>query len=600
MSFRIKQIDTTATGREIVRERVVFGSRLTLGRSAENDIAIPDLAVEQHHVRVTAGEDRSLAFEAAGTLGFTLNGRKRETETVDDGGAELVLGAYRIDFAAGPDGEFEVTIRKRDEREGGRGEGTHGFTLASALPAKRPVAWALLIAIFIAFLAVPIWSFTHRERVKPDPDKPGQVIMDASWTPGALSTGHHKLEENCESCHVNAFVAVRDNACLTCHEKIGDHAARPRLTLARGPMSWGDRLQREVADVFHKPGAGACTDCHTEHEGEGRMKPPAQKFCADCHGTMDKRLGDTRLANASDFGKVHPGFQVAVLTAPVQGTEEPKPQRVALSTRPKQFNGIKFPHALHLRPGGGATEMAMRLGAGRGYGKRLECASCHKPTADGVRFKPVVMETSCGACHSLVYDRSGGNFRTLPHGDVGKMRAALAGADRVPRKPIASGRRRPGEYAPGGLYYGNFAPPQRNSVPLASRMLSLSGVCAECHYPGGKEGIMPVTQPARYMAHGWFDHADHKKEKCGTCHAATQSNSATDVLLPDIKTCRTCHLGEDAAKPKIASSCAMCHSYHPRGSLPPARAGTTPLDGRRVGIPQRKVAMSGATERETR
>ena len=580
MSFRLRQVDTTATGREIVRERTIEGNALTIGRSAENDIAIPDLAVEQHHVRVTANS-RALTFESIGTLGFTLNGRTRRQETDDDGSAELVLGAYRLDFAAGPDGEFEVTLRKREQRESGKGDGTHGFTLASALPGKRPVAWVLLVAIFLAFLAIPIWSFTHRERVKPDPDKPGQVLMDASWTPGALSTAHHKLEGNCESCHTDAFVAVRDEACLTCHQTIGDHAARPKLTLARGPMSWGDQLQREVADVFHKPGAGACTDCHTEHEGEGRMKPPAQKFCADCHGTMDERL-KTPLGNASDFGKVHPGFQAAVLTQPGQE----KAQRVALSARPKTFNGIKFPHALHLRPGGGPSRMAMRLGARAGYGRPLDCASCHNPTKDGVRFQPVVMETSCGSCHSLVYDRSGGNFRTLPHGDIGKMRAALAGADRAPRRPIASGRRRPGEYAPGGLYYGNFAPPQRASVPLASRMLSVGGVCSECHYPGGS-GVLPVTQPARYMANGWFDHADHKKEKCATCHAASQSNAASDLLLPDLKTCRTCHLGEDAKKPKVASSCAMCHSYHPRGGLPPVEVGNT----------QRKVAMSRPPDR---
>ena len=50
MSFRVRQIDTTATGREIVRERVVEGTRLAIGRSAENDIAVPDLAVEQQMV----------------------------------------------------------------------------------------------------------------------------------------------------------------------------------------------------------------------------------------------------------------------------------------------------------------------------------------------------------------------------------------------------------------------------------------------------------------------------------------------------------------------------------------------------------------------
>ena len=568
MSFRLRQIQTTATGREIVRERVVEGDRLAIGRSAENDVAIPDLAVEQHHVVVTRDPGGALGFEAAGGLGFTLDGRTRTQETVRDGNAELILGAYRIDFAGGPDGEVEVTVRQREEREGGKGQGGHGFGLAATyLPSKRPVAWALLIAIFLAFLIVPIWSHLNREPVKADYRKPGQVAMDASWTTGRLSAAHRTLEGNCEACHTQPFVAVRDDSCLTCHAKIGDHSARPKLTLARGPLSWGDQVQRDVADLFHKPGAGACTDCHTEHEGEGRMEPPAQKFCADCHGTMDGRL-KTPLGNASDFGKAHPQFQVAVLTSP--GAE--RPTRLSLDRNPKEFNGLKFPHALHLSLRGGAAQMAQRLGKGKGYGSPLDCADCHQPTADGAGFQPVDMEENCGSCHSLVFDRVGGTFRTLRHGDIDQMRADLAAADRVPRRPIASGRRRPGEFAPGGLYYGNFAPPQRASVPLASRALSTRGVCTECHFASG-DGVMPVVQPKRYIEHGWFDHSDHAREKCTTCHVAPTSKSASDVLLPGIKTCRTCHLGEDAAKPKVPSTCAMCHSYHPRGIAAPARIG---------------------------
>jgi predicted CXXCH cytochrome family protein len=580
VSFRIRQIDTTATGREIVRERIVDKPALTIGRSSENDIQIPDLAVEQHHVRVTGGELGSLTFEATGTLGFTLDGRPRDGEVKDDGGGELILGAYRLDFATAGD-EVEVTVRRREERENDTAEALHGFTLASALPGKRPMAWALLAAIVALFLAIPLWSYLSREPAKPNAQRPGTVMMDASWSSGPLSTAHAGLEDNCEACHVKAFTAVRDSTCLTCHEKIGDHAQRPRLTLARGPMSWGDKVQSDIADMFGKPTAGACTDCHTEHEGEGRMKPPAQAFCADCHDAMDRRLTDTPLGNAGDFGEAHPGFQVAVLTGPGQA----KPQRLALSQAPREFNGIKFPHDLHLRTGGGVARMAARLG-GR-YDGPLDCADCHRTTNDKVRFQPVQMERDCGACHSLVYDRSGGDFRTLPHGDIGAMRAALSRADRAPRRPIASGRRRPGEYAPGGLYYGNFAPPQRASVPLASRMLSVGGACSECHYPGGS-GVLPVTQAKRYMAHGWFDHGDHAKEKCTTCHLAPRSGSATDVLLPDIKTCRTCHLGEEAAKPKVASSCAMCHAYHPRGGTPAREA-----------LGRTKVAMTVATGRES-
>ena len=47
MVFRIRTIDLTAGGREIVREREVAGDELVIGRAAENEIHLPDLAVEQ-------------------------------------------------------------------------------------------------------------------------------------------------------------------------------------------------------------------------------------------------------------------------------------------------------------------------------------------------------------------------------------------------------------------------------------------------------------------------------------------------------------------------------------------------------------------------
>jgi len=73
-----------------------------------------------------------------------------------------------------------------------------------------------------------------------------------------------------------------------------------------------------------------------------------------------------------------------------------------------------------------------------------------------------------------------------------------------------------------------------------------------------------VTQPARYMINGWFDHEAHKQEKCTTCHAADKSNSSSDLLLPSIAQCRDCHQGESDRKAEVPSSCAMCHTYHPR------------------------------------
>ncbi|MEY4838856.1 MAG: hypothetical protein RLZZ475_2715, partial [Pseudomonadota bacterium] len=55
-------------------------------------------------------------------------------------------------------------------------------------------------------------------------------------------------------------------------------------------------------------------------------------------------------------------------------------------------------------------------------------------------------------------------------------------------------------------------------------------------------------------------------------HAADTSKVATDLLIPDLKSCRDCHLGATAVKTKkiVPSSCAMCHSYHvPSGQWSP-------------------------------
>ena len=566
MTFRIRQVDQTAAGREIVRERELAQASLTIGRAAENDIHLPDLAIEQKHVRVTETAGGQLRVEALGTLGFAIDGRTATSATITPReGAELELGSYRLEFTAADDNAIAVTVRRVQPQEGRHSEAFSGFSLANTLPGKRAVAWIALIVILVAFLAVPIISHLTRAPAEAKIDQPGTVLMDASWTPGPLSAAHHALEGNCESCHVEAFVAVRDKTCLSCHTDIGDHADHPSLIDARGPISLGDSLQRAVADLFNKPGPGACTDCHTEHQGAGQMPPTRQKFCADCHGTLNQRLTDTTLGNASDFGKVHPEFTALIRTAANQS----KPMPVSLTEHPKEWTGLTFPHATHLDPRGGVAKMAVTLGVARGYGAALDCSDCHHPTADGVRFLPVDMERDCESCHSLVYDKVGSTFRTLRHGDIAQMQADLVASDRSPHSTPASDnrRRRPGEFAPGWLYYGRFS----GGSGLVRRAMAPDGVCGECHIPtttGGKLGVMPVTQQSRYFANGWFNHEDHKQEKCTSCHAAKQSRTSSDLLLPGIGQCRTCHLGEDAHKAKVPSSCAMCHSYHPRNGAP--------------------------------
>ncbi|MEJ6012080.1 cytochrome c3 family protein [Novosphingobium aquae] len=564
MSFRLKTVETTAQGREIVRLRDLPGDSLTLGRSADCTLHLPDLALDPHHATIAAADGGGIAVTSAGTLAFAYDGKQVRSAAIDpETGGELRFGRHRVLVSRDHDGAVLLTVSQIADADADVGERST-FSLAAKLPGKRLMSWLLAMAVLIGFLAVPITSSLTR-----DPSADQRVTGDAAWSPGPLSLAHHQLEAKCEACHVKPFEAVRDETCLTCHKTTHDHAAPARLASARGPGTAGDRLQWQIAHMFGKPGPGACSDCHTEHEGAARMPAPAQAFCADCHGAIKDRLPDTAIGNAEDFGKLHPQFR-AVLPLTL-GNE--KLTRVSLAANPREASGLTFPHDLHLSTRGGAAQMARRLGKG----SALDCASCHRPTGDGIRFLPINMERDCESCHSLAYDRVGSTFRRLRHGDVDQMIADLSVAPQR-AAPVVSGRRRPGEFSSGGTYFARFAAPS-SSIGAVGQALSRDGICGECHSPaisGGRFSVVPVTQVSRYFQHGWFTHAAHKQEKCASCHKAGKSGSSADVLIPDLGTCRTCHLGEDAPRGKVSSGCAMCHDYHstvqaPRGLAPRRR-----------------------------
>ncbi|MBW8753881.1 MAG: cytochrome c3 family protein [Sphingomonadales bacterium] len=562
MAFRLRTIDTTADGRQIVRDRDVAASRLTIGRVAENDIHLPDLAIDPNHATMTLQPGGRIAVEATGTLGFGVDGVSSRSASIDPArGAELRFGGYNLTISRDADGTPLITIAQVASQD--QGEATdekQRFSLAAAVPGKRTMAWVLGLLVLAVFLAFPVASTLRHQA---DPRTP--VHGDKAWSAGPLSLAHHALESKCEACHVKPFEAVRDTACIACHQNVHDHAAPARLALARGGGPLGERMLWAVAHMFNKPGPGACSDCHTEHLGATRMAAPAQQFCADCHGSLKERLTDTRLGNAGDFGKLHPQFTPAIVVDPFAGKQVP----VSLDAHPRENSGLAFPHKLHLDPLGGVARMAASIGRDKGYGRAgLQCANCHRPTEDGVRFQPIRMERDCEACHSLAYDQVGGIVRKLHHGDVDQMIADLSRAGYNP--PVAADRQRPGEFASGGNYHINFAAPRYTSSTF-QQALSQRGVCGECHTPamrGGKPGVVPVTLPSRYMADGWFNHKAHVQEKCTSCHAAETSTSSSDLLLPNIGQCRTCHLGEDAHAAKVPSGCAMCHGYHPTQGAP--------------------------------
>ncbi len=579
MTFLVRQISRTAEGREIIRPQSYDVSKIIIGRDAACEIHLADLAVELCHASITALENGHIEIVSLGGLGFEADGRVVTHIKINPAnGAELQFGSHILKIAC-EEGVIIVTAEREGElSSGGNQDQVTLFTLRGLLPGRRISAWAFLILILAAFLAWPIHSFYQYKKAERESTA---FRADTFWSSGKLSTAHASLENNCKACHTEAFVAVKDTSCASCHKDVHDHADPKRLKIAKAPLDWQGRTLRDIGIKFNRP-EGRCVECHTEHEGAGPMQATKQEFCSSCHAAMDTRLIGTKIANAEDFGTSHPQFKPLVATA---AGLPPTMQRVSLDKKPTDDSGLKFPHDMHLSRSNGVARMAQRLGGKYDFGSSgsngaLTCKDCHTKTADGVRFMPVTMESNCAMCHSLGLQKIGDTVRTLRHGDpkmvVADIRAfyRAGGPFRAKTQPIIEGRRRPGDFAVSRPYFAYFGSVNYGRADGAVRaVFSKGGACYDCHTiftpSAGSDnwGVGAVHQSMRYMEKGWFDHSAHKTETCASCHKAGQSSRATDLLLPGISTCRECHGGE-GSRADVPSSCAMCHSYHAGDGAP--------------------------------
>jgi predicted CXXCH cytochrome family protein len=572
MSFIVRTVARTADGRDIVRPKKVDKTELSVGRSPSSDIHLPDLAVTLNHavVRQSGG-----AIEVVATAGlpFIVDGKQTEHERfAATQGAIVRIGSHSLSFEAG-EGEDKGSVVVTVERVGAisnaseEKEEAHVFSLAAALPGKRPLAWGLAILVLAVFL---IWPLVSIHTQPTDQTRKIAFHADELWTSGSLSLVHKSLENNCQACHVKAGQAVRDAACVACHTKVHDHADPKKLAEAKGSLGIVDGTKQFVGGLFGiQP--GRCVECHTEHQGATRMPVTDERFCTNCHADMSDRI-QTTLKDTADFGAHHPQFEPTVRFIGAGGV--PMFRRVSLDANVKEDNGLKFPHDLHLSKTNGVARMAISLGKGEGYGAPLECANCHTRDTTGTSFLPVKMETACGACHSLAFDQVDGTIRTLRHGDPSQVIADIRAFYRsgAPRHIAYQGmeRRRPGDFGSSGQRI-NFAQTSAMHIGNAEQAIravfSKGGACFDCHTVRATGNattpfaVKPVSLSRRYLTKGWFDHAAHDTESCESCHAVKSSHYSADVNLPKLARCQQCHGGQDAHK-EVPSACAMCHDYH--------------------------------------
>jgi hypothetical protein len=374
---------------------------------------------------------------------------------------------------------------------------------------------------------------------------------------GPLSPAHRMFNDDCARCHTEPFEVTRrlspaqaalhtvpDEVCEQCHE---------------------GALHNEQQD--HTP---ACAGCHREHRGaESLAANVADSHCTACHRDLHRKDGQTaQFQNVDSFAGDHPEF----------GLWRGEP--------PTDPGHVHFNHKVHLQPDG--------VRAPRGRTVKLECTSCHQPGPDRRYPEPINYERHCAECHPLSVQVLGDTgdkgaqaaaeqFRKTPapHRPPAEVRAALR--ERFlqfvhdhPTILAAKAESPSGRPIPGS--HPASAPPTGDSAGWVDYQLRETeralfdgpGGCRHCHVSAGvtpaarRPEDLPQYQPsnllARWYPHSRFDHDAHRMLTCTECHAATDSTTAADVLLPRIETCRRCHNPQAG----VRSDCVDCHVYHHR------------------------------------
>jgi predicted CXXCH cytochrome family protein len=430
---------------------------------------------------------------------------------------------------------------------------------------RRWLSWLLFALLLTLALLLPVASSLWPD--KPAPAVAGQSMpavagMDKLWNPGPISASHHRWADDCSVCHSEPFARVQDSNCQTCHADTSAHAS--------GMMD-KNKSHGDVTDL-------RCASCHREHKGEFGLLEQNRHFvgsqCASCHADIKAKVPDSAIGNASDFGTAHPDFRVLIATPQGPVLQLPAPGKLL-----QEANPLKFSHAAHLASGGINSPTGKQA---------MACVDCHRPTSDGQHFEPITMAAQCQSCHALNFDAALPD-RQLPHGSVDDVLSTLMefysfASQQSSSQPKDTATPAANSFRPGKQPLSMIPAPVSAHVKDAKAQASAAATrlfeqtaCVVCHTTTAVEGTGPHATPGRELPqwhieppvaqHPWlpaarFKHTAHKSMDCGSCHAASTSKQSSDVLMPTIDTCRSCHAGATAPAQKVPSDCGLCHDFH--------------------------------------
>lgn len=560
-------------GDDILDQRdVELGSDvLRVGGGKGQDLQLFGDGVGAEHAVLRLQSDGRLRVDCRGGYQASVGGREVGRAAVD-AGEWVGIGPHRLARVEAPPG-FDAALEVRIDADASQsaGERLRG-ELTLKLPRTRRYSYALALLVALAALGLPLLGYYH-DRAQATLERYGGPT-DQFWSSGPLASAHHlpEIVADCNVCHVEPFVMVRNEACLDCHTETAAHFAS------------GHPVVEDFDDD--------CESCHKEHNEPANLVVRDKGLCVDCHAGERRRLAETSppvssLPVSAAPGTVapvtaftadrHPEFLVSLLRPSNGGDWHVVRER--LDGEAAESSRLKFPHDLHMN----IEKVSLREGPAREE-RALGCADCHRLEEEGEHFRSITMEATCSGCHTLAFDDAQ-PARQLPHGEPETLRSYLEEfyikqASLQRRAPPPDPARRVPEKPPERLCEGD---PLDCGIAWADeemdKLFTKAG-CVGCHevYRGEDDwAVRPVRLARDWFGAMRFDHVPHLNpglsggggETCGDCHAAAESSESADVLMPGIEGCVGCH-GEDREE-SVVLDCVTCHAFH--------RPGMEAMDG---------------------
>lgn len=376
------------------------------------------------------------------------------------------------------------------------------------------------------------------------PQLPGEVVQAFVKPIGDMHQGHQHL--SCGACHDGHMGSVA--------RQFSNADDGARLRMSQRCVSC-----HQAQEVHHvqQCSTPSCLTCHTrEHRGKAALLQMPDGACIKCHGAEMRRAdGSPSLLKQIRTFAEHPEF------AALRGG------RNSDSTR------VLFPHDIHAREA---------LPTKDGTKQTLTCASCHELDKTGNAFLPVRYQAHCASCHTLGVRLPA----TLNGPEWNVLTRKLAETQAPHRSPVEVINELTARMATvadthptlcgvwparGDMTAKNLASwPMRAAKDLAEPLFTGAGGCVACHIPSDKRNELPAFEPTeirrRWLPKATFDHGPHNLHvDCRHCHAAAASRDSSDILIPGIQSCQSCH-GAPANEAHAApDSCVTCHAFHRHG-----------------------------------